>query len=85
MSGPGDDGPTLPYPSITLRDYVEMVRGMAEATVAPVGGKPDRVAGWLARLAVLGRRQRAYGPRERLASWARQRGLQAREIPLPVG
>ena len=70
VSGLGDDVPARACPSITQRAYVEMVRGMAEATVAPVGGKSNRVAKWLAPLAVLGRRQRAYGSRERLVGWA---------------
>ena len=72
----------LPYPSISQRDYVAMVRAMAEATVAPASRRPGRVAEWLARTAVLGRRQRAYGPRERLADWIGRRGLQLRETPL---
>ena len=43
-----------------------------------------RVAEWLARNAVLGKRQRAYGPRRRLADWIERRGLQLRETPLPA-
>ncbi len=74
----------LPYPSISQRDYVAMVRAMAEATVAPASRRPGRVAEWLARTAVLGRRQRAYGPKERLADWIGRRGLQLRETPLPA-
>ena len=61
-----------------------MVRAMADATVAPASRRPGRVAEWLARTAVLGRRQRAYGPRERLADWIDRRGLQFRETPLPA-
>ena len=45
-----------PYPSISQRDYIGMVRGMAEATVAPASRRPDRVAALLARMAVLGKR-----------------------------
>ena len=74
----------LPYPSISQRDYVAMVRAMADATVAPASRRPGRVAEWLARTAVLGKRQRAYGPRERLADWIGRRGLQLRETPLPA-
>ena len=74
----------LPYPSISQRDYVAMVRAMAEAVVAPASRRPGRVAEWLARTAVLGRRQRAYGPKERLADWIGRRGLQLRETPLPA-
>ena len=74
----------LPYPSISQRDHVGMVRAMADATVAPASRRPGRVAEWLARTAVLGKRQRAYGPRERLADWIGRRGLQLRETPLPA-
>jgi len=92
-SAPAHDGPApehagpapaLPRPGITLGEYVDMVRAMADAVAAPAAKHPNRVRGWLARLAVLGRRQRAYGPEERLASWTGQRGLQLREIPLPA-
>ena len=34
----------LPYPSISQRGYVAMVRAMAEATVAPASRRPGRVA-----------------------------------------
>ena len=74
----------LPYPSISQREYVAMVRAMADATVAPTARPPGRVAEWLARTAVLGRRQRAYGPKGRLADWIGRRGLQLRETPLPA-
>ena len=77
------NGP-LPYPSISQRDYVGMVGAMAEAIVAPTARRPNRVAEWLARNAVLGRRQRAYGPRKRLVDWIDRRGLQLRETPLPA-
>ena len=77
------NGP-LPYPSISQRDYLGMVRAMAEAIVAPTARRSGRVAEWLARNAVLGRRQRAYGPRGRLAEWIDRRGLQLRETPLPA-
>ena len=74
----------LPRPAITLREYVNMVRGMADAVAAQSPPRPKRVARWLARMVVVGKRQRAYGSEERLASWTRQRGLQPREIPFPA-
>ena len=74
----------LPYPSVSRSGYVAMVRAMAEAAAAPAARPPDRVAEWLARTAVLGRRQRAYGPEGRLADWIGRRGLQLRETPLPA-
>ena len=73
----------LPYPTLALGDYINMLRMMAAATVRPVAGKSSRAGSWLARFALLGRRQRAYGTRTLLADWASQRGLQARELPLP--
>ena len=79
-----DLAPALPRPGITLCEYVGMVREMAVAVAAPRPRRTNRVASWLARMTVLGKRQRAYGPEERLASWTRQRGLQLREIPLPA-
>ena len=81
----GLDGvPALPYPTLALADYIDMLRSLATASGKPVAGKPDRAAAWLARFAVLGRWQRAYGTKELLAIWARRRGLQAREMPLPT-
>ena len=82
--GRADPAPVLPRPGITLRQYVDMVRAMADAVAAPAAKHPDRIRGWLARLTVLGRRQRAYGPAGRLATWTGERGLQMREIPLPA-
>lgn len=79
-----EPAPALPRPGITLREYVDMVRGMADAVAAPGPRRISRVTSWLARMAVLGKRQRAYGSEERLASWTRERGLQLREIPLPA-
>ena len=79
-----DRTPALPRPGITLCEYVGMVREMAVAVAAPRPRRTNRVTSWLARMTVLGKRQRAYGPEERLASWTRQRGLQLREIPLPA-
>ena len=82
--GPAAENRPLPYPSISQRDYVAMVRAMAEAIAAPAARPPGRVAEWLARNAVLGKRQRAYGPKGRLADWIGRRGLQFRETPLPA-
>ena len=81
---PAEAAPPLSRPAITLREYVDMVRGMADAVATPSPRRTSRVARWLARMAVLGKRQRAYGSEQRLASWTRQRGLQLREIPLPA-
>ena len=78
------DGAPAPSAAVTLGGYLAMLRAMAAATARPRAEATGRTAEWLARLAVLGRRQRAYGSKERLADWTRRRGLQLRERPLPT-
>ena len=73
---------TLPRPPV-LGTYLETLRGMAELYTGRTVQGAGRVAEWRARLAVLGRRQRAHGSCESLTDWTRKRGLQLREIPLP--
>ena len=85
---PGREGeherPTRrPCPSITLADYIELVRAIIVAETAPSRRAPDPVLRWLARTKVLRKRQRAYGTERALRSWIADRGLQLREIPLP--
>ena len=70
-----------PHPAVTLGAYLGLLRGMAEATAAPGVRRPGRVAAWLARTAVLGRRQRAYGSKERLRDWTQRRGFRPIESP----
>ena len=76
--------PPAPHPAVTLGAYLGLLRGMAAATAARGARPAGRVKAWLARTAVLGRRQRAYGSKERLAAWVGKRGMQLREKPLPV-
>lgn len=78
-----DGAQALPYPSMRQGEYLAMLREMASATAAPRGHRSGRVEAWLARTAVLGRRQRAHGSRELLADWLSRRGLRFRETPLP--
>ena len=68
-------------PGPTVGAYLELLRGLTGSLDAPASARSGRAAAWLA---VLGRRQRAYGTRERLVDWARRRGLQPREKPLPT-
>ena len=76
--------PRLPRPGITLAQYIELVRAMAEAENARSGNTPDRVRRWLARTKALRKRQRAYGSESALRQWIADRALQPRETPLPV-
>ena len=76
--------PGLPRPHITLAQYIELVRAMAEAENAPSGNAPDRVRRWLARTTALRKRQRAYGSESALRHWIADRAMQLRETPLPA-
>ena len=84
VSGLVDGGGSPFQPATTQGDYVEMVRSMAVAVRTPGTRNTDRAARWLARIATLGKPQRAYGPEDRLRRWARLRGFQCRETPLPT-
>ena len=84
MSGLVDGGGSPFQPATAQGDYVEMVRSIAVAIRTPATKNTDRAARWLARIATLGKPQRAYGPENRLKRWARLRGFQFRETPLPT-
>ena len=76
--------PKLPRPGITLAQYIELVRAMAEAENSRSGNTPDRLRRWLARTKALRKRQRAYGSESALRQWTADRALQPRETPLPA-
>ena len=76
--------PRLPFPHVTLAQYIELVRAMIEVETARSGDAPDRVRRWLARTKSLGKRQRAYGSESALRHWTADRSLQLRETPLPA-
>ena len=76
--------PRRPRPQLTLAQYIELVRLMAEAENAPAGNSPDRVRRWLARTKVLRKRQRAFGSESALRRWITDRAMQLRETPLPA-
>ena len=73
-----------PRPAVTLRAYIELLYAMIEAERIPHAVPPSRVRGWMARTAMLKRRQRAFGTAALLNEWTTVRGLQPREKPLPV-
>ena len=73
-----------PLPAITLADYLELVRAMAEAVQSPMIRRPNRIEHWIARTTALKKRQRAYGTAESLRQWTADRGMQLRESPLPA-
>ena len=84
MTGLEDDPESHSASPMALGDYLDMVRGMAAEIAAPAAAhRPAGLARQLANFAVLRRRQRAYGPLSRLREWARARGFQVREAPLP--
>ena len=80
----GLDRPRPPRVGVTLADYLDLLRAMADAEHAPATKPPDPVARWIARVHSLRKRQRAHGPIEDLRRWTEQRGFQLREAPLPA-
>jgi len=68
-----------PRLGVTLASYIARL----EEVVAPEAA-PGREARWIAGMTSLAKRQRAYGPRERLEQWAANRGLSLYEEPLPT-
>ena len=73
-----------PLPAITLAEYIEVVRRMAEAETRPRVEPANHITVWMARTKSLRKRQRAYGTQESLQQWSADRGLQLREVPLPA-
>jgi putative transposase len=69
---------------ITLADYIErlnvIIRAEAGKTTAHRSNKQSR---WLAQVASIRKRQRAYGSTEALTSWIESRGLKHRGSSLP--
>ena len=72
---PNDRPPRL---GVTLRYYIAQLEELVDADA------PDKEARWVAGVASLAKRQRAYGPKARLERWAAARGLPLREAPLPI-
>ena len=72
-----------PHLAVTLSDYLDLLRAMADAQAVPAAEPTDQVSRWIARTTTLRKRQRAYGPIESLRRWTAERGFQLRETPLP--
>ncbi|MDE0441061.1 MAG: hypothetical protein OXU35_01745 [Acidobacteriota bacterium] len=73
-----------PRPHLTLAEYVDLVRAMAEADTGRSADRPDGVSRWLARTTVLRKRQRAFGDGPALRRWLADRSMRFRETPLPA-
>ena len=71
-----------PRPQRTLGEYVATLRALAVGyRVEP---PPDKISAWSAKVATIRRRQRAFGPLERLKQWATARGTRCSGAPLPA-
>lgn len=69
---------------ITLGQYVERLEQVIKESGANASPQPsDRTTRWLRQVAMLGKRQRVYGPAERVRDWIAARDMQLREAPLP--
>lgn len=68
-----------PRLGVTFASYVARLEEVINAEASP-----DPEARWIAGVASLAKRQRAYGPKARLEKWAANRGLPFREAPLPT-
>lgn len=66
-----------PRLGMTLGAYIERLEAVVEAST-------DREARWIAEIASLAKRQRAYGSKAQLEQWMADRGLRRREVPLPA-
>ena len=73
-----------PRPHLTLAEYVDLVRAMAEADTGRSADRPGGLSRWLARTTVLRKRQRAFGDGPALRRWLADRAMQFRETPLPA-
>ncbi|MXY57847.1 MAG: hypothetical protein F4029_17185 [Gammaproteobacteria bacterium] len=76
--------PRRPRPHVTLAQYLELVRAMAQVENTPTTNTSDRVRRWLGRTKALRKRQRAYGSESVLRQWIADRNMQFRETPLPA-
>lgn len=79
---PSSARPAYPRPQRTLGEYVAALRSLTAAYAAEPPS--DKVAAWAAKVAAIRRRQRAFGPLERLQQWAADRGTPWRGLPMPA-
>ena len=78
------DGDTNPPSRIgmTLSNYIALLAALATADES-ASRAPARVIRWATKASMLHKRQRAYGPPDRLRRWTTARGMRFREVPLP--
>lgn len=65
---------------ITLDDYLIQLRTIIGNDKTELQDKPKR---WIAMVAAIRRKQRAYGTRQALSEWIEQRGMRLLEQALP--
>ena len=66
-----------PRLGVKLAVYIAQLEAVVDAETVP-----DREARWIAGMASLAKRQRAYGSKAKLEKWVADRGLSLREMPL---
>lgn len=82
VSGIGETGCRF---QITLTEYIEHLNEIIRAEKNPDKSKlPDKQRRWLAQVASIGIRQRAYGSIEELTRWIERHGLKRPGVCLPV-
>lgn len=69
--------------SCPLADYVERLEAVIASHAPRRAQQPAKLERWLAQVASLGKRQRAYGAADVLGQWLRQRKMRPLEAPLP--
>ena len=84
-SGLSEETPQVPRIEVTLKEYLGLLNSLIEADAAEsraTARHPDHTSRWMARVASIRKRQRAFGPVELLKNWISGRGMQLREVPL---
>ena len=74
----------IPKVNVTLAAYISLLAATIESERAKHPTEDDRTKRWRARIAVLGKRQRAYGPKTLLQAWAGERNWRATDAPMPT-
>ena len=74
--------PAYPGPQRTFGEYVGVLRKLAVGY--RVDPPPDKASAWSVKVAMIRRRQRAFGAMEHLKRWATVRGTPCGGIPLPT-
>jgi REP element-mobilizing transposase RayT len=77
----GDSAVQIGLSNVRLSDYIDSLEVLTQARRH--SWVPAKLHKWRDQVAALKKRQRVFGPIERIQSWIEQRGLQLRELPLP--